>query len=83
MLCMGCGRPGVVAELVTFERWLLASLSFFVYERSLTQSLEESINRREFRTPPNVPLKGRTPETEEAKQRARRVNRNRTIELVC
>jgi hypothetical protein len=83
MLCLGWktrrgSRAGHFRAI-----WLLASLSFFVYERPLTQSLEESINRREFRTPPNVPLKGRTPETEEAKQRARRVNRNRTIELVC
>ena len=46
------------------------------------QSLEESINRREFRTPPNVPLHGSVPKTEQGRDRLRRANRNTTIELV-
>jgi hypothetical protein len=46
------------------------------------QSLEESINRREFRTPPNMPLHSRIPKTQEEVERRRKERLEATIEMV-
>jgi hypothetical protein len=44
--------------------------------------LEESINRREFRTPPNMPLHTRTPKTEVEIRRRRKERLEATIQMV-